>query len=97
MLFWVVVVVVVVVVVFFSAGQVARTSEIYERNGGRHRILRKILGRKTCFIFLKKIFFASPGKFSLLTDILSLFIEGGPPSGPEVLLRKCVEKVEFSK
>ena len=54
-------------------------------------------GPENMFYFFEKIFFASPGKFSLFKDILSLFIEGGPPSGPEVLLRKCVEKVEFSE
>ena len=58
---------------FFSAGRLVK---FYGQNGGRHRILRKILGRNTFKNFSKKFFFASPGKFSLFKDILSLFREG---------------------
>ena len=53
-----------------------RNGEFFGQNGGRHRILRQILGRNTFLIFSKKFFFASPGKFSLFKDILSLFREG---------------------
>ena len=53
-----------------------RNGEFFGQNGGCHRILRKILGRNTFWIFSKKFFFASPGKFSLFKDILSLFREG---------------------
>ena len=63
---------------FLSSPKVGwrRNGEFFGQNGGCHRILRKILGRNTFKIFSKKIFFASPGKFSLFKDILSLFREG---------------------
>ena len=81
---------------FFSEGRWKRNGEFFGQNGGRHRILRKILGRNTFKIFSKIFFLLRQENFHFLKTF-SLYLERADESWLWGFLKKmCWKSENFS-